>query len=80
MKPSGNLYAKLLYLLTAVLLVMMISMAWLLRTNSAYEKTNRALVLQNDSIIAVNIRLMQEAGQQAKRPQNAAAVKSHPLP
>ena len=80
MKPPGNPNAKLLYLLTGLLLVMVVTSASLIRANSRYERRNRALVLQNDSIIAVNIKLKQAVQPQAALPQNAAAVKSSRLP
>lgn len=79
MKPRENLNAKLLYLLTGLLMVMVISTASLIRANTGYERRNRELVLQNDSIIAVNIKLTQAVEQQATLPKSAAAVKSSRL-
>ena len=66
MKPPGNPNPRLLYLLTGLLLVTVISTASLIRSNSRYEHRNRELVLQNDSIIAVNIKLTQAVHQQPR--------------
>lgn len=79
MKPPGNLNAKLLYMLTGVLLIMAVTTASLIRANSRYEKKNRELVLQNDSIIAVNIKLTQAVQLQATLQKGAAAEKSSGL-
>ena len=75
MKAPGNQNAKLLYLLTGILLVTAVTTASLLRANSRYQRKNRELVLQNDSIIAVNIKLTQAVQQQATLPERPAAVK-----
>ena len=49
-------------LLFAVLLLLVLN-AYLLHTNNQYRQQNRTLILQNDSILSVNLELKQ--GQQS---------------
>jgi hypothetical protein len=46
------------FLLISLLVILLVMNAYLYRQNNNYRHQNRALILQNDSILSVNLELM----------------------
>jgi hypothetical protein len=66
MKRNAQLYSRLLSYMLVTLVAMLLGVSLLLlKSNDEYQAHNRQLIIQNDSIIAVNIELLQALEQKS---------------
>jgi transcription termination factor Rho len=56
---SQSIKPRLLLVMAGIIAVLIVVSGWLATQNRQYQSHNRKLIIQNDSIMAVNIELLQ---------------------